>query len=77
MKPSMSDKALQTAIVVFGAMIVGLAEADGVEQLIPQPWLHIVQLLAAVLGGSQLLKRRGDYAPSEVTLVPAERASKP
>lgn len=77
MKPAMSDKALQTAIVLVGAMIVGVAEAEGVEQLIPQPWLHILQLLAAVVGGSQLLKRRGDYAPSEVTLVPAERVSKP
>ncbi|HYD84926.1 MAG TPA: hypothetical protein VEA63_12765 [Opitutus sp.] len=69
MKPSMSDKALQTAIVVFGAMIVGLAEAPGIEALIPQPWLHIVQLVAAAVGASQLIKRRGDYAPSEVTLV--------
>jgi hypothetical protein len=74
-KPAMSDKALQTAIVIVSAMIVGVAEAPGIDQVIPPTWLHIVQLLAAVLGGSQALKRRGDYAPSEVTLV--ERASKP
>lgn len=77
MKPSMSDKALQTAIILIGAMVVGVAEAPGIEQIIPQPWLHLVQLLAAAAGGSQLLKRRGDYAPSEVTLVDGERASKP
>jgi hypothetical protein len=73
----MSDKALQTAIVLIGGMIVGLAETKGVEQLIPQPWLHILQLIAAGIGTSQLIRRRSDYPASEVTLVPAERVSKP
>lgn len=77
MKPVMSDKALQTALVLVGAILVGLAEAPGIDQILPQPWLHIVQLLAAALGGSQLIRRRTDYAASEVTLVPAERVSKP
>lgn len=77
MKPSMNPKTLQAALVIVAAALVGIAEAPGIDQLIPSTYLHILQVIAAALGGSQLFRRVGDYAPSEVTLVPAERASKP
>lgn len=74
MKPSMNPKTLQAALVIVGAILVGVAEAPGLDQLIPQPWLHLVQILGGVLGGSQLFRRIGDYAPSEVTMI-VERKS--
>jgi hypothetical protein len=77
MKPSMNPKTLQVALVLVGAIVVGVAEAPGIDQLVSPTVLHWLQLLGAVLGGSQLFKRLSDYALSEVTLVPAERVSKP
>jgi len=75
MKPALSRSTLQVALVLVGATIVGMCEAPGIEKLIAEPWLHLIQILGGVLSGSQLIRRVGDYAPSEVTLV--ERASKP
>lgn len=75
MKPSMDRKTLQTALVLIGAILVGVAEAPGVELLVSPTTLHWLQLFGAVLGSSQLFKRLADYGPDEVTLV--ERVSKP
>jgi hypothetical protein len=77
MKPSMNPKTLQVALVLVAAIVVGVAEAPGLAELVSPTVLHWVQLLATVIGSSQLIKRIGDYAPSEVTLVPAERVSTP
>lgn len=77
MKPSMNPKTLQVALALVGAIVAGVAEAPGIDQLLSPTVLHWVQLAAVVLSSSQLIKRLADYSPSEVTLVPAERASKP
>ena len=77
MKPAMNIRTLQVALVVIGATFVAIGEAPGIESVIPPLWVHLMQILGATLGGSQLLKRIGDYAPDEVTLVPAERDSRP
>lgn len=75
MKPTMDIRAVQMALVVIGAMLVAIGEAPGIESVIPPVWVHLMQILGATLGGSQLIRRIGDYAPSEVELV--ERKSKP
>ena len=75
MKPAMNRATLQAALVVIGGTLVLVCEAPGIDQLIPSTWLKILQILGSVLGGSQLLKRVGDYAPSEVTLVEDGRKS--
>lgn len=71
----MDIRAVQMALVVIGAMLVAIGEAPGIESVIPPVWVHLMQILGATLGGSQLIRRIGDYAPSEVELV--ERKSKP
>lgn len=69
MKPSLNRATLQAALIVLGGTLVLVCEAPGIDALIPSHWLKLLQILGGVLGGSQLLKRVGDYAPSEVTLV--------
>jgi hypothetical protein len=76
-KPAISRSTLQVALVLVGATLVAVGEAPGIDKLIGQPWAHLLAILGGVLGGSQLLKRVGDFAPSEVTLVEGERVSKP
>lgn len=75
MRPTMDIRAVQVALVVIGATLVAIGEAPGIESVIPPVWVHLMQILGATLGGSQLIRRLGDYAPSEVELV--ERKSKP
>jgi hypothetical protein len=75
MKPSLNRATLQAALVLVGGTLVLVCEAPGIDQLIPGYWLKLLQILGSVLGGSQLLKRVGDYAPSEVTLVEDGRRS--
>lgn len=69
MKPAMNRATLQAALVLVGGTLALVCEAPGVEQLLSPYWLKWLQILGVVLGSSQLLKRVGDYAPSEVTLV--------
>jgi hypothetical protein len=75
MKPVMNRATLQAALVVIGGTLALVCEAPGIDQLIPPYWLRLIQILGSVLGGSQLIKRVGDYAPSEVTLVEDGRKS--
>lgn len=75
MKPAMNRATLQAALVLVGGTLVLVCEAPGIDQLIPSYWLKLLQILGSVLGGSQLLKRVGDYAPGEVTLVEDGRKS--
>jgi hypothetical protein len=69
MKPAMNRATVQAALILVGGTLVLVCEAPGIDQLIPAYWLKLLQILGSVLGGSQLLKRVGDYAPGEVTLV--------
>jgi len=75
MKPAMNRATLQAALVLVGGTLVLVCEAPGIDQLIPAYWLKLLQIVGSVLGGSQLLKRVGDYAPNEVILVEDGRKS--
>lgn len=77
MKPALSSSALQVALVLVGATIVGVCEAPGIEKLIGEPWLHLIQILGGVLSGSQLIRRVGDFAPSEVEVVDGRQSVSP
>lgn len=75
MKPALNRATLQAALILIGGTLVLVCEAPGIDQIIPGNWLKLMQIVGAVLGGSQLLKRVGDYAPSEVTLAEDGRPS--
>lgn len=77
MKPALNRSALQVALVLVGATIVGVCEAPGIEKLIGEPWLHLIQILGGVLSGSQLIKRVGDFAPEQVEVVDGRQSVSP
>jgi hypothetical protein len=77
MKPALSRSTLQVALVIVGATLVAVCEAPGIDKLIGEPWLHLIQILGGVLGGSQLIKRLNDFAPSEVEVVDGRPSTPP
>jgi len=77
MKPALNRSALQVALVIVGATLVAVCEAPGIDSLIGEPWLHLIQILGGVLGGSQLIKRVSDFAPSEVDVVDGRKSVAP
>jgi hypothetical protein len=77
MKPALSRSTLQVALVLVGATLVAVCEAPGIDKLIGEPWLHLIQILGGVLGGSQLIKRAGDFSPDQVEVVDGRQSVSP
>lgn len=68
MKPAVNPAMLRTVVTLVGTILVALASAQWGDT-IPPLWLDIARIVGGVLVGKELLRRTGDYAPEEVTVV--------
>jgi hypothetical protein len=75
-KPSMNPAALRSALVIIGSICVALGSAP-LGAFVDPRWLDLLKILGGVLVGKELLRRTGDYAPEEVTLLDDGRPSAP
>lgn len=77
MKPSVNRSTLQVALVIVGATLVAVGETPGIDAVIGKTWAHLIAILGGVLGGSQLIKRVGDFAPEQVEVVDGRQSVSP
>lgn len=75
MKPALTPATLKAALVLVGTILLAVGSAPELAPYIGARYLSLIQSLGGVLAGMALLKRPGDYAPDEVTVVEGERVS--
>ena len=78
MKPVVSGKALQAAVVVFGGILVIVGEAlVGVPGLIDPRWAVLIATIGGLLAGKEGMSRTNDIPINQLPLDWQERKTDP